>query len=108
VLADDASESTELRQRIQDIKKLKSKSNVRIFSCDVSQPKQVSEALDSAVEAFGAVDVVLHAAGVLNDGVVATRTEELIRPVFEAKSLAAEDSLPIVPRTIIWTGSANE
>ena len=47
-------------------------------------------ALQQCNERFGKVDLLLHTAGVLNDGVVATKTWEQLEPVLAAKSFAAE------------------
>ena len=40
-----------------------------LFSCDLADPAACTEAVDSAAEAFGGLDVLVHAAGITRDGV---------------------------------------
>jgi len=87
ILAEDSGEesSTELQQRITDYRQLKTFCDVSIVRCDVSDEDQFVGALKQV----GKIDLLLHTAGVLNDGVVATKTWEQLQPVLAAKSYAA-------------------
>ena len=91
LLAQDDEENAELRSRIADVRRLREACKVEIFACDVSRVDEVSRSLDSVKRSFGKIDAVFHTAGILNDGIVATRTIDSIRPAFESKSLAAEN-----------------
>ena len=91
VLAQDDEANAELRSRIVDVRKLRETCKVEILTCDVSNAKDLSDALKSAEQSFGKIDAVFHTAGILNDGIVATRTNDSVRPAFASKSLAAEN-----------------
>ena len=72
--------ASELQQRIADYRQLKSLCNASVIQCDVSDQQQLFAALQQCNERFGKVDLLLHTAGVLNDGVVATKTWEQLKP----------------------------
>ena len=91
LLTQDDDANAELRSRIADVRRLREICNLEIFPCDVSRADEVSLSLDLVKQSFGKIDALFHTAGILNDGIVATRTDELIRPVFESKSLAADN-----------------
>ena len=88
ILAEESESETpsELQQRITDYRSLKSLCDVSIVKCDVSDEQQFTESLKQ----IGEIDLLLHTAGVLNDGVVATKTWEQLQPVLAAKSFAAD------------------
>jgi len=81
---------SELQQRIEDYRQLKSLCDVSVIKCDVSDRQQLVAALKQCNDRFGKIDLLLHTAGVLNDGIVATKTWEQLEPVLAAKSLAAD------------------
>lgn len=81
----------ELRQRITDVRKLQSLCRLEILRCDVADRSQVTKSMKSIKSKFGKIDAVFHAAGILDDGVIATRTDGNLRPVFAAKSLSAKN-----------------
>ena len=81
---------TELQQRITDYRQLDSLCDVSVVQCDVSDSQQLVAALQQCNERYGKIDLLLHTAGVLNDGVVATKTWEQLEPVLAAKSFAAD------------------
>ena len=91
LLAQDDDANTELRSRIADVRRLRETCKVKILVCDVSRADEVSRSLDAVKKTFGKIDAVFHTAGILNDGIVATRTNDSMRPAFESKSLAAEN-----------------
>ena len=91
ILAEPAeTQSDELQQRIKDYRQLNSLCDVSVIQCDVSEREQLVAALQQCNERFGKIDLLLHTAGVLNDGVVATKTWEQLEPVLAAKSFAAK------------------
>ncbi|MEZ4319605.1 MAG: SDR family oxidoreductase [Myxococcota bacterium] len=54
-------------------------------ACDVTDASAVREAVAYCRERFGRIDVVLHAAGVLRDGLLATRSPEDLAAVASVK-----------------------
>ncbi|MFF1272521.1 SDR family NAD(P)-dependent oxidoreductase [Streptomyces marokkonensis] len=59
---------------------------VRWARADVTDPDALAEALSAAREAYGPVNGVFHAAGVLNDGAARTRTPDEVRGVLAPKT----------------------
>lgn len=84
-------DTSELRQRIADVRRLQSLCQLEILQCDVADRQQVADSMESVKSKFSKIDVVFHAAGVLDDGVIATRTDDNIRPVLAAKSMSAKN-----------------
>lgn len=60
-------------------------SQVEVVAADVSDPAAARRAVAAAQSRFGALDVVIHAAGVLDDGPLLGRTAEQIAKVFAPK-----------------------
>lgn len=58
---------------------------VATFPADVSDGDQVDAVLQFVVERFGRLDGVIHAAGVLNDGVLPLKTPDAVTRVFAPK-----------------------
>ena len=98
-------QSSELQQRIADYRQLKSLCDVSIIQCDVSESQQLVAALQQCNKRFGKIDLLLHTAGVLKDGVVATKTWEQLKPVLAAKSFAAEVCCQYIRQTPDAIGS---
>ncbi len=59
--------------------------SVRVVACDVSDREQLRRVVESA----GELDAVIHAAGVLDDGVIGSLTVERLEGVLAAKADAA-------------------
>ena len=97
--------ASELQQRIVDYRQLKSRCDVSVVQCDVSDRQQLVAALQQCNKRFGKIDLLLHTAGVLNDGVVATKTWEQLEPVLAAKSLAADVCCQYIRQTPDAIGS---
>ena len=90
ILANSSTPATELQQRIIDFRRLETLCEVAVIECDVSDEQQMVDAFQTCGEQFGAIDLLLHTAGVLNDGIVASKTAEKLESVFAAKSLSAD------------------
>jgi amino acid adenylation domain-containing protein len=82
----DCGAKSEIQQRIADYQLLQSRCDVHIWQCDVSNEQQYLAALKQ----IGKIDLLLHTAGVLNDGIVAAKTWDQLEPVLAAKSFAAD------------------
>ncbi|MDE3153781.1 MAG: SDR family oxidoreductase, partial [Acidobacteriota bacterium] len=59
---------------------------VLVVSADVADEAQMRAAVDRAVERFGPISGVLHAAGVAGDGVMQLKTREVAREVIDPKA----------------------
>ena len=90
ILENASTSRSELQQRIVDFRRLETLCEVAVIECDVSDEQQLVDALQSCGEQFGAIDLLLHTAGVLNDGIVASKTAQQLESVFAAKSLSAD------------------
>jgi acyl transferase domain-containing protein/SAM-dependent methyltransferase len=58
---------------------------VQTIAADVADPVSMKAAIDAAVRRFGEIDGVIHAALVLNDGAIQTKTTEAVERVFRPK-----------------------
>ncbi|HVC19696.1 MAG TPA: SDR family NAD(P)-dependent oxidoreductase [Vicinamibacterales bacterium] len=73
-------------RRIRRVRELVAKGGeALVLSADVSDPAQMRAAVDRAVERFGPIDGVLHAAGVAGDGVIQLKTREVASAVIRPK-----------------------
>ena len=71
---------------IRRIRKLEALgARVHPVAADIAVAEQVEEAIASANAAFGPVNGVFHAAGVLNDDLIALKSEREIEEVFSPK-----------------------
>ncbi|WP_406641701.1 type I polyketide synthase [Amycolatopsis sp. WGS_07] len=78
---------------------------VHIEACDVAD-REDTAALLASIDNLGAV---IHAAGVLDDGVVESLTPERLEQVFRAKATAAwnlHELTPDVPRFVLFSSAA--
>jgi malonyl CoA-acyl carrier protein transacylase len=57
--------------------------------CDVSDPRQVSRALDQIAKQYGKIDGIIHGAGLIRDGFLEHMTPEDFKEVVEVKLLGA-------------------
>lgn len=77
-----------VRRGIAAIENLEAKgSEVLYLSADVSDPQAMTEAVAAALERFGSIQGVLHTAGLVDDGLIATKTEEATERVLAPKLL---------------------
>jgi acyl transferase domain-containing protein/thioesterase domain-containing protein/NADP-dependent 3-hydroxy acid dehydrogenase YdfG len=58
---------------------------VMVASCDVTVEEEVREVVETARSRFGAIHAVLHAAGIVSDGLIATKTQGQCEDVFTPK-----------------------
>ena len=58
---------------------------VDVMNIDCSDGPLLQTALDEAVTKYGRIDYILHAAGVIRDGIIATKTAADIAPVYQSK-----------------------
>lgn len=79
-----APEAAELRERLTRLG-----AEVTVAACDVSERAKVA-ALLAAVPADRPLRAIVHAAGVLDDGLLDVQTSQRIAAVFDAKARAAE------------------
>ncbi|MFP5263123.1 MAG: SDR family NAD(P)-dependent oxidoreductase [Blastocatellia bacterium] len=73
--------------RVAELEKLGAE--VLIVKADVSDPEQMEAAINITVERFGALNGVIHAAGVPGSGLLQLKTREAVAPVFAAKVAGA-------------------
>ena len=79
-------ESDPISKAVRRVKDLEAMgAQVLPLAVDVTVAEQVQDALAMVESRFGAVHGVFHAAGVLNDGLIALKTERDIEEVFAAK-----------------------
>jgi acyl transferase domain-containing protein/acyl carrier protein len=85
------------RRRIESLRRIESMGGtVMTASADVSDPGQTFDAIKSAVARFGAIDGVIHAAGIAPGGSLMLRNRDDISAVISAKvggAIAIEDAL---------------
>ncbi|MEV4432758.1 SDR family NAD(P)-dependent oxidoreductase [Streptomyces sp. NPDC049585] len=62
---------------------------VAVVAADVSRAEDVRRAVETAVSRFGALHGVVHAAGVLRDGLIAGKSAEDVRAVLAPKAAGA-------------------
>ena len=75
---------------IRDIRAMETMgAEVEVVAADVTDPGAMQGVADRARERFGGVDVVVHAAGILDDGPLLMRTPEQIRRVLSPKVAGA-------------------
>ena len=73
-------------QRIRKIQNLEnSGAEVLVCTAEVKDYDQVQSVIDRAIERFGRIDGVLHAAGIPDGGMIPLRTKETIEPVLAPK-----------------------
>jgi len=85
VLSDQNKEDRTI-QRLRKIRNLeKLGAEVLVCSADVKDYTQMESVLDRAIERFGTIDGVLHAAGLPDGGMIPLRTRESIEPVLTPK-----------------------
>jgi len=96
VLANTDSAAETTRQRIRDMQQLQSLCDVKTFVADVSEREQVLSALQQVQSTFGTIDGLLHTAGILRDGAIATKTDADLRAVYAAKALSASACCDVV------------
>jgi len=58
---------------------------VETIAADVADPVSMKAAIEAALQRFGEIDGVIHAALVLNDGAIQTKTTEAVERVFRPK-----------------------
>ncbi len=74
------------REVIEELIKVEqSGSRVDVQAADVSDRQQMEQVVNSAVKKYGKIDGLIHAAGTLNDGVIALKTKEGVERVFATK-----------------------
>ena len=80
------SSNDQTSQRIRQIEELESRgSEVLVLAADVADESQMASALDQVRGRFGKIDGVIHAAGVLDDGLIHFKTRESIDSVLRPK-----------------------
>ncbi|MCX6580882.1 MAG: SDR family NAD(P)-dependent oxidoreductase [Candidatus Aminicenantes bacterium] len=73
-------------QKMRKVQELeKSGAEVLFCSADVADPEQMRAAVNLALERFGTIDGVIHAAGLPDGGMIPLRTKESIAPVLHPK-----------------------
>ncbi len=73
-------------QKINKVQELeKSGAEVLVCSADVADPEQMRAAVNLALERFGTIGGVIHAAGLPDGGMIPLRTRETIAPVLAPK-----------------------
>ena len=91
ILADDNLEQLRLRSQINAVQEIESLGcSVEIMQVDCAVPAEVEAALNQVLSDHKMINGILHSAGVLRDGIVATKTEEDLRAVYGPKVLAAQ------------------
>lgn len=66
---------------------------VHYESCDVSDPEQLARTLSRVRVALGPVEAIIHAAGVLADGALATKPDDALARVMAPKATGAANLL---------------
>jgi NAD(P)-dependent dehydrogenase (short-subunit alcohol dehydrogenase family)/acyl carrier protein len=75
-----------MRKRIDSLRKIEAAAaTVMTATADVSNPQQVLAALSAAIQRFGGIDGVIHAAGIAPGGSLMLRTPDDIASVISAK-----------------------
>lgn len=59
--------------------------NVVYQSCDITDRQQLARMLESIKETYGQIKGIVHAAGVLNDGLLGSKTKDSMEPVIKTK-----------------------
>ena len=97
----DPSTSPELAGRIRAVQQLEAEgAQVLPLAADVSDPASMRRVLQQTQSAFGELDGIFHAAGVLDDGPIALKDESALRAVLAPKvdgTLALEAALKTAP-----------
>ncbi|WP_112267641.1 type I polyketide synthase [Lentzea terrae] len=74
------------REVRQTMERLRAKaSSVRYHECDVTDAEAVTKVLDDILARFGRIDGVIHGAGVLDDKLIADKTQESFDRVWATK-----------------------
>ncbi len=105
----------EIQQRIEDFKQLETLCDLKIFVADVSDREQMLAALNDVQSTFGRVDGLLHTAGILRDGAIATKSVENLKAVYQSKALAAsvcravvEEYFPAIEFVVLFSSIASD
>lgn len=73
-------------------------SNVITFKCDVSDAEASKQLIDSAIENFGRLDILVNNVGVSNRGTVEESNPEVFKRVFESNVLGSVNpTIPALP-----------
>jgi acyl transferase domain-containing protein/thioesterase domain-containing protein len=70
---------------------------ILVLQADVASAEEMERALSTVKERFGALNGVIHAAGIIDDAPLATKTRESIERVLEPKLRGAEVLSKLVP-----------
>lgn len=82
----DGSSSMALRNAIMAVQRLEAAgASVQVIRADVANPKEMADAKAIAEQRFGRVDMVIHAAGLLDDAPLLGKSVAQIEDVFAAK-----------------------
>ncbi|PWK85432.1 acyl transferase domain-containing protein [Lentzea atacamensis] len=80
------------REVRQTVERLRAKaSSVRYHECDVTDAVAVAKVLDDIKARFGRIDGVIHGAGVLDDKLIADKTQESFNRVWATKVNGAKE-----------------
>ena len=96
LLSQTDSSVAETQQRVRDVLELQSLCTVQTFVADVSKRDEVLKALQEVESTFGTVGGLLHTAGILRDGAIATKSIDDLRDVYAAKALSATACCDVV------------
>ena len=91
ILNEDIPGQPSLRSRIKSVQEIESLgSSVEILQVDCAVPEEIESAFTQILSAHKKINGILHTAGVLRDGVVATKTLGNLHAVYGPKALAAQ------------------
>lgn len=107
-----ASASGTLGETIRAIQGLERKgAEVFICTADVANPGEVTAAMAAALQRFGAIDTVFHAAGLVDDAPIATRSREdmaaVLRPKVEGTDAVLEAARSGKVSTVVLCSSVS-
>ena len=95
VASDDGSDETQLLQRLLSLEA--AGAEVLTLSADVQDPVAMARVVAECRAHFGALHGVFHAAGVLEDGAIHSKSAESIRRVLGAKAVGAQVLHALLP-----------
>ncbi|HZR34010.1 MAG TPA: amino acid adenylation domain-containing protein [Nevskia sp.] len=103
-------EEPELGARLELYRSLRSAAGgLRLVQADVADPAQAHALVQAAMQDFGHIDGVIHAAGVTGGGALQRRGEDTARAILRAKlhgTLALEAALAGVPHDFLFLCSS--